>query len=124
MSSKSENLILELKAALERFKDVMNKDKDEYMRDSAIQRFEFTFELAWKAMKAHLEDKGVKVYAPRDVIKSAFQASIIPEDTRWLDMLETRNLTTHIYNEKIAEIVYSKLSGYLPLIEGLIKKLL
>lgn len=123
MSSKLENMLRQLKDAQKRFKDVMKKEKDEYIRDSAIKRFEFTFESAWKAMKVYLEEKGVKVYAPRDIIKSAFQVKIIPEDTLWLDMLEIRNLTSHIYNEKIAETVYSKLSSCLPLIDNLIKEL-
>jgi len=101
----------------------MQKEKNEYMRDSAIQRFEFTFELAWKTMKAYLEDKGVKAYAPRDAIKSAFQVKMIPDDARWLDMLEIRNLTAHIYNEKMAEDVYAKLQGFLPLIKKLLDNL-
>lgn len=123
MNGKLENLLKEFKKASERFQDVMRQKENEYIRDSAIQRFEFTFELAWKTMKAYLEEKGVKVYSPKDAIRGAFQNRIIPEDVTWLDMLDTRNETSHLYNEAMAEKVYAKLSAYLPLFEALIKEL-
>jgi len=63
----------------------------------------------------------LKVYSPRDSIKGAFQVGLIPDDTKWLEMLETRNLTSHIYNEKMAETVYSRLRDYLPLLKNLIE---
>lgn len=121
MNSKKENLLLELKEAFSRFSEVMKKEKDEFMRDSAIQRFEFTFELLWKTLKAYLEDKGVHEYAPRDVIKSAFQSRIIDEDEIWLEMLKTRNLTSHIYNKAMADGVYNELPKYVDHIRKLIE---
>jgi len=63
MSDKLENLIQQYSQAVHRFDEVLKKPKDEFIRDSAIQRFEFTCELAWKTMKAMLETKGVKVWA-------------------------------------------------------------
>ncbi|HVN67820.1 MAG TPA: nucleotidyltransferase substrate binding protein [Candidatus Sulfotelmatobacter sp.] len=124
MRSKLGNLTGQLKDALQRYLEVMRLEKNDIVRDSAIQRFEFTYELAWKTMKAYLEEKGLKeLYSPKEVIRSAFQAGIISNDTTWLDMVETRNETSHIYNENMAEKVYAKLAAYLPLIEKLLQKL-
>jgi len=123
MKSKLESLLSQLKNAYARFKEVMEKEKTDIVRDSAIQRFEFTFELAWKTMKAYVEEKGARVLFPKDAIKEAFRARIISDGDGWLDMLETRNMTSHIYGEVMAEKVYTRLKNYLPLIESLIKEL-
>lgn len=113
----------QLRKAVAKLEDVLRQEKTEYMRDSAIQRFEFTFELAWKTMKAHLESKGVIVYSPRDAIRGAFQDGRIDEDRRWLEMIETRNLTSHVYNEEIAEKIYGRLPSYVPLINAFLQKI-
>lgn len=119
MSNKKDKVVSQFSDALERLKQVLQKPKDEFMRDSAIQRFEFTYELAWKAIKAHLEEKGVSVYSPRDAFRAAFQDGLIADDPRWLQMVETRNQSTHAYGAPLAEQVYARLSGYLPLFETL-----
>jgi len=121
MKSKLDNLVCQLKDACAKFEDVLQQEKNEYIRDSAIQRFEFTFELTWKTLKAYLEEKGVRAYSPKDAIKGAFQVGLIEENTKWLEMIETRNLTSHVYKEAMAEKVYSSLAGYIPLIKKLIK---
>jgi len=123
MNSKLENLKLQFKNAYEKFADVMQQKKDEYIRDSAIQRFEFTFELAWKTIKAHLEEKGIRVDAPKDAIREAFRIGLIGDDPTWLEMIKTRNLTSHVYNEAMAEKVYSSFSLYLPLLKKLVDEL-
>jgi nucleotidyltransferase substrate binding protein (TIGR01987 family) len=121
MKNKIDNLICQFKDAFAKFQDVMQQNKNEYIRDSAIQRFEFTFELMWKTLKAYLEEKGVRVYSPKDAIKGAFQVGLIEDDSKWLAMIETRNLTSHVYNETMAERVYASLKDYIPLLKKLIK---
>lgn len=123
MSNKSQKVAQQFADALARLKQVLQKPKDEFIRDSAIQRFEFTYELAWKAIKANLEENGVVVYSPRDAIRVAFQNGLIGDDPKWLQMVETRNQSSHAYGEPLAEQVYSKLSSYLPLFETLSKAL-
>jgi nucleotidyltransferase substrate binding protein (TIGR01987 family) len=124
MKSKLANLTGQLKSAYDRYGEVMGLEKNAIIRDSAIHRFEFTYELAWKTMKAYLEEKGVKdIYSPKEVIRSAFQLGLIENDTTWLDMVETRNETSHLYSENIAERVYGKLAAYLPLLAKLLSKL-
>ena len=121
MNDKFKNTFNQLKDAFASFEDVMKQEKNEYIRDSAIQRFEYTFELTWKLLKIYLEEKGIKVYAPRDVIKESFQVGILPDDITWLNMLETRNQTSHLYKKSMAEDVYGKLPLYLKLIDNLMK---
>lgn len=123
MSSKLQSLLEQFERVVGRLADALEKEKDEYIRDSAIQRFEFTFELSWKTMKAFLEEQGITVYSPRDSIRSAFQVGLIEEDPDWLETIELRNLTSHTYNEATAEEIYEKLPKTLTLYRLLLNKL-
>jgi len=115
MSDKLRNLLRVLDAALTRLEAALVQPVNEFVRDSAIQRFEFTFELFWKSLKAYAEESGVEVYSPRDSVRTAFQLGLIQEHQDWLRMIEDRNLTSHTYNEVTAETIYSHLPGYLQL---------
>ncbi|MBN1962803.1 MAG: nucleotidyltransferase substrate binding protein [Deltaproteobacteria bacterium] len=66
-------------------------------KEGAAQRFEFTFELAWKTLKDFLEFNGVKLASvtPKSVIKAAFAARIIKDGQIWIDMLLQRNALSH-----------------------------
>ncbi len=73
-------------------------------KEGVIQRFEYTFELAWKTLKDYLVYSGVAFdqITPRSVIKQAFTAKIITDGQTWIDMLEQRNAMSHTYdNEKL-----------------------
>lgn len=79
---------------------VDNIDKlDDLSKEGLIQRFEYTFELAWKTLKDYMESKGELIKFPRETIKSAFQAGLINNGEIWLEMLDKRNLISHIYDE-------------------------
>ncbi|MFH1826748.1 MAG: HI0074 family nucleotidyltransferase substrate-binding subunit [bacterium] len=124
MSDKFDALSEQFKKASARFFDVMKKKKDEFIRDSAIQRFEFTFELAWKCVKSYLEEiKGIKTFAPRDAISEAYRIHFIDDEKVWVLMLQTRNMTSHLYNEAMSEEVYSRLAQFVPVIKKLVKAL-
>lgn len=78
--------------------------EDDLLRDGIIQRFEFTFELAWKTLKAIFEDEGlIGLNSPKTVLREAFSAGIIRNEELWLSMLRDRNSTTHIYSEEMAK---------------------
>jgi nucleotidyltransferase substrate binding protein (TIGR01987 family) len=81
-------------------------------KEGVIQRFEYTFELAWKTLKDYLIFNGVifDQVTPRSVIKHAFAANIIEDGQTWMNMLEQRNLMSHTYNSIIFEEVFSKIS--------------
>jgi len=94
-----ENAIDRLNEGIEKY-DYEN----DLLRDGLIQRFEFTFELAWKTLKAIFEDEGlIGLNSPKMVLREAFSAGIILNDELWLSMLSDRNATSHIYSEVIAK---------------------
>lgn len=100
-NSKRENY----KKALGRLKEGISHydEENDLLRDGLIQRFEFTFELAWKTLKTVFEDEGlIGLNSPKTVLREAFVAKLIKDEDLWLDMLNDRNTTAHIYNEKLA----------------------
>ncbi|KAF0134369.1 MAG: nucleotidyltransferase [Candidatus Saganbacteria bacterium] len=123
MNSKYIVLLDEFKRAFKKFEEIMKEKKTEIVRDSAIKRFELTYELMWKTLKAYLEAKGIRVFSPKDAIRAAFQQGLIPENDDWINIIDIRNLTVHTYKEALAEEVYNDLKKYLPLIKNLIENL-
>lgn len=71
-------------------------------KEGIVQRFEYTFELAWKTVKDYLEYSGIELnqVTPRAVIKQAFASKIISDGNTWIDMLEQRNLMAHTYSRE------------------------
>src|SRR5437879_7120297 len=66
-------------------------------KEGAIQRFEYTVELAWKTLKDYLEASGVALdqKTPKHVVKQAFVSNLIDNGQLWVDMLDTRNRMSH-----------------------------
>jgi nucleotidyltransferase substrate binding protein (TIGR01987 family) len=112
----------EIRYALDRFGDALarlregvGKCEDELDKDGVIQRFEFTFELSWKALKVILEDEGVPCTTPRESLKEAFRAGIVGDEEILLEMLSDRNKTSHLYNQDESERVFLRIrEAYLP----------
>ncbi len=77
--------------------------------DGTIKRFEFTFEMSWKAMKKILLYEGFDCASARACVKKAFQTGLITDEETWLDILKDRNVYSHIYDEKEAENIYRKI---------------
>ncbi len=109
--------------ALARLESALAQKKDEFMRDSAIQRFEFTFDLCWKTIKAYMEDQGIRCASPKSCLKEAFQQGLIQNETVWLEMIERRNETVHTYNAEMAEEVYVRLQEFAKIFRELQKVL-
>jgi nucleotidyltransferase substrate binding protein (TIGR01987 family) len=84
--------------------------------EGMIQRFEYTFELAWKTMKDYLEEMGfTEIVGSREAIRIAFANGIIADGDIWMEMIKARNLTTHIYNSETAHQIWSDIIKlYLP----------
>ncbi|GAA0706135.1 nucleotidyltransferase substrate binding protein [Paraclostridium ghonii] len=96
----------------------------ELERAGIIQFFEMTFELAWKVLKDYLESEGYIVKSPRETVKQAFQIGLIDNGHIWIDALSNRNLTTHTYDEELAEKMTKEiLMAYLPELESMHNKL-
>ena len=91
--------------ALKRLEEALKKDiSDDIIIDGIIQRFEFTFEQAWKVMKLYLEDQGIldEALAPRSTIRCAFKHKLINNGDVWIEMMLDRNRTSHMYDEETA----------------------
>ncbi len=77
--------------------------------DGTIQRFEFTFELMWKALKDALATEGVQEQTPRSVLRATFGIGWLDDEAAWLGMLEDRNLSSHVYREEVAAEIYGRI---------------
>lgn len=100
------------------------KKPDILQKQGIIQCFEYTFELAWKTLQDFLaQERGyADAKGPRPVLEQAFQDGLIKNGLVWLDMLKSRNLTTHLYDEKEVEGIYKKVAKkYRPLFVALRK---
>ena len=90
------------KKALALYEDAIVPKMSKLEEEGLIQRFEYTFELAWKCLQDLLQERGYKeVRGPRPVIEQAFQDGVISEGPVWLQMLKARNETVHLYDESI-----------------------
>lgn len=86
-------------------------------KEGVIQRFEYTFELAWKTVKDFLEEGGLTIspVTPREVLKQGFAAKVLAEGQLWIDMLDHRNLLSHTYDFAVFEQAVEAISArYLP----------
>lgn len=109
--------------AIGRLRDVLALPETDVSRDAGIQRFEFCFELAWKAVQEKAVREGLECQSPKGCIRLAFKHGWIEEEPGWLAMLEDRNRTSHTYDEALAKDVYSRLGRYVPLLENLAARL-
>ncbi|MDN5862896.1 MAG: nucleotidyltransferase substrate binding protein [Salinisphaera sp.] len=91
--------------------------------DGAIQRFEFSYELAWKALRNALATEGREVNSPRQSFRAAYQLDWIEDEGPWLEMINDRNLTTHTYNEKLAQQIHGRIPDHLNAMETLYSRL-
>ncbi|MBM7649270.1 nucleotidyltransferase substrate binding protein (TIGR01987 family) [Bacillus ectoiniformans] len=98
--------------------------KNELERAGIIQFFEMTIELSWKVLKDYLEAQGYVIKTPRESIKQAFQIELIVDGHGWLEALSKRNLTSHTYDDELAEKLVKEIKRhYLPLLKHLYNKL-
>ncbi|HBY05728.1 MAG: Nucleotidyltransferase substrate binding protein, HI0074 family [candidate division TM6 bacterium GW2011_GWE2_42_60] len=103
--------------------------EDEYRtyRDSVVQRFEYTIDLFWKYLKNYLEVAqvvtGLKI--PSEVMREAFSLRLLSEEEteKILEMIKSRNMTSHIYIEEIAERLALNIPEYYQLLQKLAERL-
>ena len=89
-------------------------------KEGIIQRFEYTFELAWKVLKDKMENDGLVLdkISPKAVVKEAYAAKYINNAETWLKMIGDRNLMSHTYDfVKFEAVIQSIASDYLPMLE-------
>ncbi len=89
----------------------------EIEQQGLIQAFEFTHELAWNVMKDFFEYQGnFTIMGSRDATREAFLRNLIADGDGWMEMIKSRNQSSHTYNQEIADeiaenviLVYFKL---------------
>ena len=115
--------------ALERLTVVINRSKEhrlnEFERDSLIKRFEFTYEMAWKLMMSYEKDNGVNgMLGSKDVVRHAVTLGLTDNGEAWMDMIDARNQTSHIYDEEVAtDVIDDIVCSYYPMLQDLQKKM-
>lgn len=79
-------------------------------KQGIIQAFEFTHELAWNVMKDYFEYQGnTGITGSRDATREAFNKGLISDGNGWMEMIQSRNQSSHTYNQKIAEEIADKI---------------
>lgn len=91
-------------------------------QEGVVQRFEYTYELAWKTLKDYLEYNGANIteITPRNVFKEAYSSKIIKNSEIFIDMMISRNLLSHTYDfNKFRDILIKVKKDYLPVLSDL-----
>ncbi|MEI8038133.1 MAG: nucleotidyltransferase substrate binding protein [Verrucomicrobiota bacterium] len=102
------------KAVRQLTKFIEKGDLNELEQQGLIQSFEYTYELAWNALKDFFEAQGeTEILGSRDAFRLAFKRGLVEDGETWMEMIKSRALTSHTYNEEIAQqIVHNILTAY------------
>jgi len=112
----------DLNNAIKSLFEGLELEADELRIDGILQRFEFTFELAWKCIKDYMEMQGIvsSIGSPREIIQLAFKHNIISDGEKWIEMMISRNSLSHMYDKSISREIYEKIKNeYMCLFEEL-----
>jgi nucleotidyltransferase substrate binding protein (TIGR01987 family) len=115
-----------LEKAILSLEEVVNMPVDDIIRDSTIQRFEYTFELSWKMIKRFLKEAfeiETDEMSYAEIAKNAAKKGIIRNPDLWLGFRKARNYTSHAYSEMAASESYSTSEVFLPEAKILLEKL-
>lgn len=116
-------------SALENLKDIFDYEEpyNNVVLTGLVALYEICFEQSWKMMKEILEKEGVaeaRTGSPRQILKSAYQARILKEETLWMEALAARNNVAHAYNQAVAlDIVRQTKELYYPMFAALKKNI-
>ncbi|MCF6093418.1 nucleotidyltransferase substrate binding protein [Microaerobacter geothermalis] len=112
--------------ALKTLEEVLKINKPTAIeRDASIQRFEYTFEVVWKAVKQYLYDiEGLDIASPKGVVRTCREIGILndEETIKALKMIDDRNLTVHTYNESLAKEILKRLPNHMSLMKNWLKE--
>lgn len=116
-----------LHKSIELLKEAESKELHETFRDSVIKRFEYSMDTFWKYLKEYIEvhyQETIEIITPKAVLKSAVILEIISnaEFKNLLLMVDDRNLTSHGYNEEIAEKISSRVSTYYDIMQDVVTR--
>ena len=117
---------MNLEKAVGKLEDALAIPKDrELVVEGTIQRFEVTIELMWKTLKRALAHEGIRTKSPRETLREAFQIEWLEDDDVWMDMLDQRNTTSHVYlDEELVEDNYEDIKKVTPILRTTVDFLL
>ena len=108
---------------MDQLKEFIEKDEqlNKLEKQGMIKAFEYTYELAWNTIKDFYEYQGeVDLQGSRDTFQLAFNRGLIMDGEDWMQMLKDRNLTSHTYNEEVAdEIAENIINNYFSMFQSL-----
>ncbi len=101
------SLFEQFKKAHDRLKEAINiKEESDIKRDAVIKRFEFTYELLWKTYKKIARLEKLDYFNPKACFQFAFKVGLIEDEGLFLEIIDARNKTTHVYSEEEAKKIY------------------
>jgi nucleotidyltransferase substrate binding protein (TIGR01987 family) len=101
--------------SLSRLEEALNgQQQSAILVDATIQRFENCIELFWKTFRHLLALEGRETFSPKESLQAAYQLGWLHDEQAWLGMLKDRNLTSHTYNELLAEQIVHHVRIYYP----------
>jgi nucleotidyltransferase substrate binding protein (TIGR01987 family) len=106
------NALKRFNSAINQKDELINEGFEDIYLDLMIKRFEFTYEMSWKALKRYLDYLGIEAKSPRATFKEGFSQTIIEDEKVWLDMIEHRNLSSHVYDEYQIKEILDKIDDY------------
>lgn len=127
---RAEDGLIYFSRAIERFRIIVvererwiQEGNGDIVLDVAAKRFEFTYEMAWKALKRLLDYLGIDARAPRLVFREAYIQGLLADEDVWLDMIEMRNLSSLVYDEHEISRILGQLERFLAAFEYLRQKI-
>jgi nucleotidyltransferase substrate binding protein (TIGR01987 family) len=116
--------------ALDRFREASQRREQleregfgDIFLDLAVKRFEFTYDMSWKAIKRCLDYLGLDAKYPRACFKEAYALGMISDEAIWLEMIEQRNVMSHVYSQDEVRGILERLDAYLAAFEELAARL-
>ncbi|MCH6201247.1 nucleotidyltransferase substrate binding protein [Aquiflexum sp. LQ15W] len=103
--------------ALKQLESAVRLSKERSLSDleeqGLIQTFEFTHELAWNVMKDYFYYQGnSQITGSRDATREAFKVGLVTDGEGWMEMLKSRNKTSHTYNQETASDIANKIKNW------------
>ena len=113
--------------ALKTLKEIVEEPYSTIVRDAAIKRFEYSFDIFWKFIKDYLRvQEGIECASPKSCFREAFKVDILSEEetVEVLEMTDDRNLSTHTYDEEAVEEIYQQVRDYWKLMDEICRRVI
>lgn len=126
LAQRSSRALTRVLQKLTQTKNTLDAEEIEIYHDSIVKRFELTYETFWKYLKAYIASKhGLDVTAPRDVFRTCLRLKVTSreETDTLLEMIDARNLTTHLYDQETAhKTIMKTIPTYVSLIMTILQR--